>query len=888
MVSIAIDRLDGLSSSTAIKGPCRVATTANITLSGEQTIDGVAVVADDRVLVKNQTAASENGIWIAAAGSWRRAKDFSRTDDVRKGTQVAVTDGTLYAVTTWHVATANPITIGTTSIVFAQASQNPDDFDTFETRTAAAAYSPGIAPATVRTFGYATAGDGGGALYKTAVSEPSHAGKFSMTLAGGTTAWFEIVPEMGRIDARQIGCVMDGAISINDGASEHTPTGTGLMSGTDNYTAMRNAYGVAKFFGVTLWLAGFFYIRVPDGFSSNVIEVENLHLAGPSPELCGIYFGGSHAYTAVQQSANTMIGPASRYSASLTRTTYDYFIIENVTLRGAWWYEVENANRSWATTFPYRVHGPSPWNYRHARLQNVRVWDAIGFGIYGKSCIKMEVINCDVRRNTADGIRGEDVSDYTVRDCFVDSSGDDAITNPQPDDTSNTLRPRVGRCLITGNTVIRSEGILILGPAQTVVANNKLKLCGGTGLSVFAPSANTDQAMGEGGMRTCIVANNIVEDQMYAPVTDAAMPGTWEATAPHGITIQGGIAWAGSTALPLGESAGSDANPPWYGTDVGWGALHLFDAVDTSYTAVTAAASGYRAYGLIVANNIIVRTLPAVATYSLWGMGERHMRWGYENPAVTDANFAVNGMRFGGMFDSAVVQGNEIKGFISGAGIFLDDAENDLYYKSFLITGNTIKDCRNGIYTDASGTRYQDITVLGNLIDCDPRRIQTERDKTAGDHGKWTTIDGTAPACVNLSAMRGCKVISNVFMNAANPWLLEGGATETITHNTVRGNIGVVDFVNGTASPTTTDAANRGLGRIHRASPMITYEVRDLDPASGTYNQTRAGMQHYSAAIPASGYYVAGHRVDRTTGGYWQRLTTGTAHVDTTDWLLVS
>ncbi len=49
------DRNAGLVAAAAIKNPCRVATTANITLSGEQTIDGVAVVAADRVLVKSQT-----------------------------------------------------------------------------------------------------------------------------------------------------------------------------------------------------------------------------------------------------------------------------------------------------------------------------------------------------------------------------------------------------------------------------------------------------------------------------------------------------------------------------------------------------------------------------------------------------------------------------------------------------------------------------------------------------------------------------------------------------------------------------------------------------------------------------------------------------------------
>ena len=127
MTSIAIDRLDGLSSATAIKGPVRVATTANITLSGTQTIDGVAVVADDRVLVKNQTTGSENGIYVVATGAWRRAKDFSRNNDVRKGTQILVTDGTVSADSGYYVDTDNPITIGTTSIVFTRNILNNAD-----------------------------------------------------------------------------------------------------------------------------------------------------------------------------------------------------------------------------------------------------------------------------------------------------------------------------------------------------------------------------------------------------------------------------------------------------------------------------------------------------------------------------------------------------------------------------------------------------------------------------------------------------------------------------------------------------------------------------------------------------------------------------------------
>lgn len=120
MPTTATDRLNGLSTSVAIKPPCRVATTANITLYGEQTIDSVAVVEGDRVLVKDQTNAWENGIYVAATGTWTRAKDFDGNRDVVQGTIVLVrpaTTGTLF----YEVQTANPIVIGTSNITFASA-----------------------------------------------------------------------------------------------------------------------------------------------------------------------------------------------------------------------------------------------------------------------------------------------------------------------------------------------------------------------------------------------------------------------------------------------------------------------------------------------------------------------------------------------------------------------------------------------------------------------------------------------------------------------------------------------------------------------------------------------------------------------------------------------
>lgn len=105
-----------------VKVSCRVATTANITLSGTQTIDGVAVVAGDRVLVKNQTTASQNGIYACAAGAWSRATDADSDAEVTAGMFTFIEEGTTNADTGWVLSTNQPITVGTTSLTFTQFS----------------------------------------------------------------------------------------------------------------------------------------------------------------------------------------------------------------------------------------------------------------------------------------------------------------------------------------------------------------------------------------------------------------------------------------------------------------------------------------------------------------------------------------------------------------------------------------------------------------------------------------------------------------------------------------------------------------------------------------------------------------------------------------------
>jgi len=106
-------------STNAIKDPCQLATTANITLSGEQTIDGV-LTSSSRVLVKNQSTASQNGIYTTSSGAWTRTNDFSANVQIKGNTLVMIQQGTANADSLWYLDNTGTITIGTTSLVFTE------------------------------------------------------------------------------------------------------------------------------------------------------------------------------------------------------------------------------------------------------------------------------------------------------------------------------------------------------------------------------------------------------------------------------------------------------------------------------------------------------------------------------------------------------------------------------------------------------------------------------------------------------------------------------------------------------------------------------------------------------------------------------------------------
>lgn len=100
------------------KQSVRAGTTANITLSGIQTIDGVSLTQDDRVLVKNQTVGFQNGIYLVKIGAWQRAPDANTSAMVTPGMVVTIESGTTQAGQTWRLSNTSAITLDTTALTF--------------------------------------------------------------------------------------------------------------------------------------------------------------------------------------------------------------------------------------------------------------------------------------------------------------------------------------------------------------------------------------------------------------------------------------------------------------------------------------------------------------------------------------------------------------------------------------------------------------------------------------------------------------------------------------------------------------------------------------------------------------------------------------------------
>lgn len=203
----------GYKASLAFKAPCRCATTANITLSGLQTIDGYTVALNDRVLVRSQTDSSENGIWLASSRTWVRAPDFDGTGDILRGTRIYVDDGSTYGG--WEfivVASSDSVSVGADDITFDTPA--PSSAEATAAAAAAAAAAVSEANAAASEDSAATHDENAAAAAAAALVSEINAASSALQAATSASGASLITGSLPRLSRTGIKALNTGSITV--------------------------------------------------------------------------------------------------------------------------------------------------------------------------------------------------------------------------------------------------------------------------------------------------------------------------------------------------------------------------------------------------------------------------------------------------------------------------------------------------------------------------------------------------------------------------------------------------------------------------------------------------------------------------------------------------
>jgi hypothetical protein len=298
----------------------------------------------------------------------------------------------------------------------------------------------------------------------------------------------------------------------------------------------------------------------------------------------------------------------------------------------------------------------------------------------------------------------------------------------------------------------------------------------------------------------------------------------------------------------------------------------------------------------LVADNVLMRTLPAVTAYADWGYDPKGL-WECAQKAVVTCGFytgpvpeqalLADGIQIEGALRNTRIAGNVISiaqqsGDPTNSCIrFTDQHPQNNDYDGVTIDGNRCDGFgRAGVNFDTQDRVNQRVSVVNNDFDGDPGFTSSMR----GGNGTWQT--GGPPNAVVMHNVSGWTLEANHVRNVAGVAGSKDSGVGLIRSNVLFGNPAVV----GGFSP-----ANVGIGNAPRSAGGSDYlwVIEDDNPNSATYGRVISAPTLSASARPDTGKHVEGEFVanvaPRVQGDGrlvlgWQRLSTGSGNAEGADW----
>jgi len=483
-----------------------------------------------------------------------------------------------------------------------------------------------------------------------------------------------------------------------------------------------------------------------------------------------------------------------------------------------------------------------------------------GFGISARGSTAVTVHDSHTRYTFSDAINLSQCSDVSVDNNHIEHTDDDSISVHS--DIYDTLGVR-RNIDITGNHIFDAQGIDVLAARQANISNNTLDTVRQVVISVTTIVPGTTGTEGNSADEAILITGNKATNLLRRDNIDNVNQGA------YAIVVNGSSARAGANAAIPGENA--------------TGTAKLVDPypefMGNSQSASVAVSGGH---AIVIANNLIARTLPASngsdSRYKSWTdfrQGTITSRLGPQNPTLAESDLQGACVALtGGTLRDVLISDNDCHGMSDGLVIAGD---GNSHYADLVYRGNNVVDFTgHGILVNTSGKLS--LLAENNLFNGDPFGKSPAR----GANGTWASQAG--PSGLYRQSGSGVVFRNNTLLNLVmdtNVSTIDPASGYLFDNNTDE-----ADPLNVNSFQTT----NKGIGYVHNAG--FRQVQLDSDPASATYDTILTVPVPATTAMPTTGKWVQGAYVANSlpsatgpTG--WLRLTTGSGNLAGTDWLVI-